>query len=193
MYTGSIPIVEALLTRDPQVINMQFDRVGTPLIVACHSRQSFEFLKFLLEAGADPNQDPECAAFPLVIVAAFYNDPAVIDLLVQHGARLEESGALATAAGFGNEPMLRHLLDRGARLDPIHASPLHAAIRAGHRGVKAGHVAVVRILLQHGVDPNAANSSGTTPIEFANQLRAQGKDMLNMMDVLMGEQDAVNK
>lgn len=192
VYTGSIPIFKALLAKDPRVVNIQFDKRGTPLIVACTSRQTFEYLQLLLEAGADPNQDPDCAAFPLAIVSAFYNDPAVVDLLLQHGARLEDSGALPTAARFGNEPMLRRLLDRGAHLDSIHASPLHAAIRASHGGVKAGHVSVVRTLLQYGADPNVADSSGATAVEFASQLRSQGKDILNMMDVLTGNQGAVN-
>ena len=42
--TGSIPIFETLLARDPSIINMQFDRRGTPLIVACMGRQKAEFL-----------------------------------------------------------------------------------------------------------------------------------------------------
>ncbi|WZH42291.1 ankyrin repeat-containing domain protein [Fusarium acuminatum] len=192
VYTGSIPIFKALLAQDPRVVNMRFDKRGTPLIVACTSRQPFEYLKFLLDAGADPNQDPECAVFPLAIVSAFYNDPAVIDLLLQHGARLEDSGALPTAARFGNEPMLRRLLDRGTQLDSIHASPLHAATRASHGGVKAGHVSVVKTLLQHGADADVADSSGATAVELANQLRSQGKDILNMMDVLTGDQGAIN-
>lgn len=186
--TGSIPIFAALLARDSSLINMQFDRRGTPLIVACMGRQTVEYLRFLLEAGADPNQDPDAAAFPLALVAALYADPAAIDLLLQHGARLERSGALAAAAHLGNESMLRRLLERGARPDVdaaamgTGASPLHVAVRTGHVGV-------ARILLRHGgADPNAADASGATAIELAKQMRLQGKDMSEMMEVLGGEQ-----
>ncbi|KAJ9420032.1 ankyrin repeat-containing domain protein [Fusarium oxysporum] len=161
--TGSIPLMQALLTKDPSVINMQFDMRGTPLIVACMGRQHVDFLRFLLEAGADPNQEPDAAAYPLALVAGLYKDTAAIDPTV--------------------EPMMRYLLEKGARPDSdapsvgTGASPLHVA-------VKAGHVGVARILMQHGADPRAAESSGTSAIELANQLQQQGKATSEMVEVL---------
>lgn len=184
--TGSIPIFEALLARNPSLVNMRFDRRGTPLVVACMGQQRVEYLRYLLEAGADPNQDPDAAAFPLALVAALYTDPAAIDLLLQHGARLERSGALAAAARLGNQPMIRCLLDRGALLDAdapamgTAASPLHVAVRAGHAGV-------AMILPQHGANPNSTDASGATAVEVAKQMRLKGKDMSKMIEVLGGE------
>ncbi|KAF2128255.1 ankyrin [Dothidotthia symphoricarpi CBS 119687] len=166
VYTGSIPIFKALLARDSSLINMQFDRRGTPLIVACMSKQTVEYLRFLLEAGADPNQDPDAASFPLALVAAFYTDPAAIDLLLEHGARLERSGALSAASRRGNEPMIYYLLERGIRLDTdaptmgTDALPLHVAVKSGHAGA-------ARILLQHGADPDTTDASGATAFEVA--------------------------
>jgi ankyrin repeat protein len=162
--TGSIPIFAALLDRDPSVINMPFDRRGTPLTVACAGRQKVQYLRFLLEAGADPNQDPDVAGFPLALVAALYADPAAIDMLLQHGACLERSGALAAAACLGNEPMLCRLLERGARPDAdataigSSGSPLHVAI-------SRGHFRLAEILLRHGRDdPNATDASDSMAI-----------------------------
>jgi ankyrin repeat protein len=178
--TGSIPTMEALLARDPSVITMPFDHYGSPLIVACMGRQKHEYLKYLLEAGADPNQYPDAATFPLAIVAALYKDPEVIDLLLSHGARLESSCTLGAAARLGNEVMIRHLLDRGARSDTddtIGGSPLHTAVRAGHVGV-------TKILLQYGADPKAVDNSGNTPIDVAEKMRQEGKDMSEMLEIL---------
>ncbi|KAF4454076.1 hypothetical protein F53441_3361 [Fusarium austroafricanum] len=181
--TGSTRTMQALLAKDPSVIKMQFDMRGTPLIVACIGQQSIDFLRFLLEAGADPNQDPDAAAYPLALVAGLYTDTAVIDLLLKHNARLEQSGALAAAARLGNELMLRYLLAKGARIDAdapptgTGASPLHVAVRAGHVGV-------ARILLQNGADPDAADPSGMSAIEVAKQLREQGKVTSEMVEVL---------
>jgi hypothetical protein len=159
--SGSIEVVKALLTREPSLVNMHFDRRGTPLIVACMGQQRVEFLQFLLEAGADPNQDPDGATFPLVLVAALYSDPAVIDLLLQHGAHLEDSKALAAAARRGNETMVLRLLERGANPKADRFSvksrsndtPLDMA-------VKSGHPEVVKILLQYGADPTVADGGG---------------------------------
>jgi ankyrin repeat protein len=181
--TGSIPIFETLLAHDPSIINMQFDRRGTPFIVACMGRQKIEYLKFLLEAGADPNQDPDAAAFPLALVAALYADPAVIDLLLYYGARLERSGSLAAATRRGNETMLLRLLDRGARLEDdvpdisTDTSPLHIAVKSGHLGV-------VKILLQCGADTNTTDARGFTAIEVLRQMRANGKDVSEMSEIL---------
>ncbi|KAM0240796.1 hypothetical protein ACHAP5_007831 [Fusarium lateritium] len=178
--TGSIRVMEALLARDPSVITMPFDHYGSPLIVACMGRQKYEYLEYLLEAGADPNQYPDAATFPLAIVAALYKDPAVIDLLLSHGARLDGSGALGAAAQLGNEVMTDRLLDRGARPgnDGMGGgSPLHTAVKRGHSGV-------VRILLQYGADTKAVDESGSTPLDVAEKMRQEGKDMSEMLDVL---------
>ncbi|KAH0322878.1 hypothetical protein KCU71_g3353, partial [Aureobasidium melanogenum] len=181
--TGSIPIFEILLARDPSIINMPFDKRGSPLIVACMGRQTTEYLKFLLDAGADPNQDPDVATYPLALVAALYHDPDVIDLLLRHGARLEHSGSLAAAARLGNEPMIRRLLDRGARLDNdgyslgARTSPLHVA-------VESGRIGVVRILLRHGADPAVTDASGATAIDVARQMKFKGQDMSQMLRIL---------
>jgi ankyrin repeat protein len=190
IYTRSIRIFKTLLTQDPSVINMQFDHRGTPLIVACLSQQTLEFLRLLLEAGADPNQDPDVASYPLALVATFYTDPAAIDLLLQYGARLEESGALRAAAQKGNEPMIRRLLDRGARQDTdtpapgmgigTLESPLYAAVKKGHAGV-------ARILMQHGANPNANEAFGGTAMEVARSMRREGKDMEEMIGILGGD------
>jgi ankyrin repeat protein len=170
--TGSIGVVQALFTRKPSLINMQFDRRGTPLIVACMGQQRAEFLQFLLEAGADPNQDPDGTTFPLVLVAALYSDPAVIDLLLQYGARLEDSEALAAAARRGNETMILRLLERGAnpRADrcPVRSrsNDLPLAI-----AVEFGHLEIVKILLQYGADPITTDACGAAAIEAAEDMK----------------------
>lgn len=89
VYSGSIDLFATLLSKDPTIINYQFDRRGTPLALACQSQQPVNFLEFLLKQGADPNQDPDVAPFPLASVAAFYSDTSAAALLLEHGAKLE--------------------------------------------------------------------------------------------------------
>ncbi|RBR25729.1 uncharacterized protein FIESC28_01482 [Fusarium coffeatum] len=133
---------------------------------------------------ARPN--PDAATYPLAITAALYKDPAVIDILLQHGARLERSGALGAAARLGNKLMMGRLLERGARpeTDSIrpseHGSPLHTA-------VEAGHVGVTRMLLEHGADPKALDGKGMTPVNIARKMQEKGKDMSQIMKLLRYE------
>lgn len=181
--TGSIPVLSALLTHDPSIINMQFDHRGTPLIVACMGRQNISYLTFLLEAGADPNQDPDAAAYPLALVAALYTDPEIINLLLSYGAKIEHSGAIAAAARRGNEEMLKRLLERGAKVEDDDtgvasgSSPLHIAVKAGHLGV-------VRILIQHGADTTLRDATGATVLDVIRRMRDDGKDVSQVAEVL---------
>lgn len=182
--TGSIPVTKALLARDPAIINMPFDHRGSALIVACMGRQKVEYLQFLLEAGADPNMDPDAAAYPLVLVASLYTDPDAVDLLVKHGANLHGTGALACAAQKGREAMVLRLLKCGARPDDqakryrtYGGIPLHGAVSHGHEGV-------VRSLLQHGADPHVTDHNCSTAMEVAKKMELDGKDVSNILEIL---------
>lgn len=180
--SGSIPIMNALLARHPSAINMPFDHYGSPLIVACMGRKNIDYLRYLLEAGADPNQDPDAATFPLAIVAALYKDPTVIDILLHYGAKLECSGALGASARLGNEPMMSRLLERGAQpeTDAIRSSERGSAF---HTAVEAGHVGVTRMLLQHGADLKALDGNGMTPLDIAEKMQEKGKDMSQILEI----------
>lgn len=89
VYSGSIPLSSAFLSRDPFIINMSFDSRSIPLVVACASRKPVGFLRFLLEKGADPNRGPEDGLpTPIALVAALYEDPTTVDLLLKYDSKL---------------------------------------------------------------------------------------------------------
>jgi hypothetical protein len=181
---GSIPITKALLARDPTIINLPFDHRGSALIVACMGRQRVEYLRFLLEAGADPNMDPDCTGYPVALVAALYTDPAAMDVLLEHGAH-PIGGALASATQKGKEAMVLSLLKAGAC--PEAEARGHAVVNTGsplHDAVRGDHDGVVRLLLQYGADPNATDYSGLTAIEIAKQRELDGKDVSKVSEVL---------
>ncbi|KAM0715000.1 hypothetical protein Q7P37_009465 [Cladosporium fusiforme] len=187
IYTRSISIFKALLDRDPSIINMRFDMRGTPLVIACQSQQNPEYLRFLLEAGADPNMDPDTSIFPLALVASFYTDPAAIGVLLQHGARPEGTGALAYAAMRGKEAMVLNLLEYGARPEAeANANPAgyYAMPSPLHVAISHGHDSIVRLLLQRGADPNTTDHRGLTAIEITKQMEIDGKDVSKMLEAL---------
>jgi ankyrin repeat protein len=183
IYTRSIPYFKSLLAKDPSIINMQFDRRGTPLIVACMSKQSIEYLRMMLEAGADPNQEPDAAAYPLAFVAAFYDDPGAIDLLLDYGAKLEKSAALGWATLRGNEVMLRHLLLRGAdpRTDTNEIGRRETAL---HHAASKGYVSIAKILLDHGAQTSEVDIKGKTALAHAEEKQQNGEDRTEMIRLL---------
>ncbi|KAI8963466.1 ankyrin repeat-containing domain protein [Daldinia sp. FL1419] len=184
VYSGSIDLFTALLSKDPTIINYQLDRRGTPLALACQSQQPVEFLEFLLKQGADPNQDPDVAPFPLASVAAFYDDTNAAALLLKHGAKLEHTGALAAAAGRGNVAMVRYLLDNGVQQDKdavegrIPEMPLHIAARKGY-------VEIMKILLEHGAEPGKRDAKGRTVLEVVREVEEkEAKDLSEIKSLL---------
>ncbi|HUQ22341.1 MAG TPA: ankyrin repeat domain-containing protein [Gaiellaceae bacterium] len=71
--------------------------------------------------------------------------------------------ALHLAAFFGQEEAAKILVERGAEVNVvarnanIHVRPLHSAAAGSHPGI-------VKLLLEHGADPNAAQDGGFTPL-----------------------------
>lgn len=193
IYSGSMPLVSAFLRVDPDILLMQYDRQGSALIAACRSRQRPEFIRFLLEAGADPNQDPDCAYLPpLGWVAGWYQKSypgtEVVDMLLDYGAETANSGALRWAARGNHEDVVRRLLERGA--DHEKDSADHTELRgkqslALHEAASRGYIGVMRILLEHGVDVNCKSSNGKTALEEAEQIEeVTGTDLSAAKELL---------
>ncbi len=185
VYSGSEQLFAALYNKDPSIINMQFDRRGTPLSLACMNRQPADFLAFLLDLGADPNQDPDTSPFPLASAAAFYNnDVRPASLLLQHGARLAHSGALAAAAWRGNVELVKFLLGEGANQETDQVEVGDSGL-AMHIAAQKGHVEVVRALAEAGVDLLMKDRDGKTALEVAEAAEGvDGKDRAEIKRIL---------
>lgn len=194
IYSGSMPLVSAFLRADPSILLMQYERQGSALIAACRSRQRPEFIRFLLEAGADPNQDPDCAYLPPLGWAAgwyqkSYPGTEVVDMLLDYGAETAGSGALRWAARGNHEDVVRRLLERGADHDKDligHTELRGSQALALHEAASRGHVGVMRILLEHGVDVNCTSGNGKTALDEAGRIEAlTGTDLSAAKELLM--------
>lgn len=180
---GDLPGVMELLEREPAVDVDAYDLDGqTPLMYAVAGpRASLDIARALLEHGADPDRccgpiagdcdfDDEELDVPdddievgapddtALSSALGAGNPAMIELLLEHGATLgyRRGGgydALLDAAHSGNDErlldLLRLLLDQGAKLDGVSVYD-ETACRVLSR---MGRFDAVALLLDAGADP----------------------------------------
>jgi uncharacterized protein len=93
--------------------------------------------------------------------------------------------ALHLAAFFGHEEIARELLARGAEVNPVSRNAL--GVQPINSAAAGGHTGIVRILLDHGADPNAPLEGGFTPIHAAAQ---NGNDELYALLVERGAEES---
>jgi ankyrin repeat protein len=143
-----------------------------PLHVACEYGH-VDIVRLLLDAGSYKSawDDDRCTPY---IVAVKRGQEAVVLFLLDGGQQVDgtaddgiDSGhtALCAAAWYGQESMVRLLLDRGADVNAVNragSTPLHAA-------AWSGSVALTRLFLDRGADSKVRDEDGWTPLDIARQ------------------------
>ena len=106
--------------------------------------------------------------------AAGSSSIAVLDLLLTHGAKLENSLPLHVAAARSDVdvqiPMMQHLLSLGVDINASDA--MKGSRRAGtplHHAAQAGRIEAVQFLVEIGADLDAKVPLGKTPLEEARR------------------------
>jgi ankyrin repeat protein len=135
-----------------------------------HVRHNLSLVKGMFLHGADANAGTDTDN-PLLEIAVMDSEPDVVELLLQHGAKVNE------ADSAGVTPLI------WASIFCQNKVPLllqyHADVNLrGHRGETALYELVyttrnkdlIRQLLAHGADPNIATGDGSTALSVAKSL-----------------------
>ena len=146
---------------------------------AIHS-QSVPLVRWFLDHGADPSLRGRRAGVQgahMLDVAAASSSPAVLDLLIERGLKLEDSDALPSAISAVDGPegrleMVAHLLDLGCDINAVEkeAPPSSTGLSSGtplHTAVLIDNPDYVSFLLDKGADREARNTAGQNVTEFA--------------------------
>lgn len=147
------------------------DRAGlTPLMKAARLPQGIASVLLLLSHGADVNAmaDARHDYRTVLHYAILGGDPAVINLLLKQGARLDlgpdyqKPSALDIAILKGDPSIIEMLISAGANVNstsPIIGSPLHVACADNI----PNRLKILLMLLEQGADPNLVIRSDDGP------------------------------
>jgi ankyrin repeat protein len=158
---------------------------NSPELVHASQRGDLAAVRELVEAGADVNSVGDHGMGPLLT-----RTPAVMEYLLSKGAdpnRQTNEGDDAVLLGIAYlniAECVRLLLDAGADPNAVvkdtGENALHAALAgAGETASAAERHAVVKLLVEHGTDPNRRTTPGVPSLAFWRDVRTRGETPLH--------------
>jgi ankyrin repeat protein len=150
-WTGSYSVVKLLLDKGADAkVRLPDGRGALPLAV---SARDANLLQLLLDHGVEKK--------PLSLGPALTGCSACFDLLLKLAEPGDLAGALLGAVRSGDLPLIKTLLDRGARSGPNLLTMVALA--------PAIPVETITTLISHGADVNAKTPAGLTMLDFAKR------------------------
>ena len=170
-------------------LNLRDSRGYTALNAALRTEYPVYFV-ILLENGADPNlQDPE--GFSNLHLAVAHGSSEHIEELLRHGASINlvdiyGRNALTYAVQIATNPrMIDMLIDAGVKTDQRIELEDGTKVSLLHYAVMRQSARVVRSLLKAGIDPDARDSQGRTPLQVALMANPRGSSFESVIDELL--------
>lgn len=157
---GDIAKVTELLKGDPSLVNARSDK-GESAILTAQYRMQRGVVELLLSQGVELTLYEACATGALEKVKALVAaNPAAVNSLAPDGFP-----PLALACFFGHAATAEYLLGKGAKVN----TPAENAMKitALHAAAAGRHAAIVKMLLEHGANPNVQQHGGFTPLHSA--------------------------
>lgn len=145
-----------------------------PLYSCAVGEDKLPHVEYLLTHGANPNANLRGDLYTALEIGAMFASPAVLNLLLTHGAILEHRSALNKAAYVGRLDNINLLLDKGAAINAIPDNEnipdlvgQNGIGTALHDAAEADKADVVRLLLERGADRLVKDTAGHTAREVA--------------------------
>ena len=178
---GNVERVQSLIVEKPERVR-QVDAVGNGPLHLAVAANNLPMVRLLIEAGspldARNGNDRTPAVIALFGLHRWWRNeekPEILDLLLKSGAAY----TILVAATLGDEARVREILSadpsRANAADPCRRRPLSGA-------ASKGHTKIVRLLLDHGADPNAKEAICQGGFSLRD---AAGKGFIEIVQLLL--------
>lgn len=137
-------------------------------------------VKEMLEKDPALANEKDEKGFPAIVLATYYQQPAITEILLEHGADVDardavENTPLMGVSFKGDLELARMLLSHGANVNAQNATGATALIYAA----TFGHTELTRTLIENGADPSMKDRTGSTAYAHA-----RAKNLSEIMAIL---------
>lgn len=190
---AGIEIYKLFYTNSPAILEYQWQGLGDVVCVALKAG-NIDLLRYVLSIGADPGRSFSSVRLSYIFLPvefASYNSlcepESELQVLIDHGALVKGTCALQLAAQFGKLDAVRILLQAGAEVDALPKTSIKPEDLTGteqvvgsdfhyiedtalHLAASGGMLEVVKLLLEHGADPEVLDAKGCTALMRAEKV-----------------------
>jgi ankyrin repeat protein len=157
-YPGSVPVLQLLLDHGADIHAKE--RRGGHALARATAFADVDVVRFLVEHGCDPDEP----GYRNTVRYARQYQPT-LDYLLSIGAKVEKD-ALASSVHWQDLKMISTWIDRGADVNATEAPYNRTALMTAVSSEQAS-APTVKLLLEKGANPNAEDTDGERPLDWA--------------------------
>jgi ankyrin repeat protein len=158
-YPDTVPLLEFLIAQGADL--RAKDATGFSALALAMRSSSLDVVRFLIDKGLDANDVPVAAHQSLYVRAR----PAVVDYAMARGMTIPKE-LLVRGANWQSPELIKRWIERGAdtnaRVGIYGLTPVMTASASDLAGADT-----LRMLLEHGADPNAQDTEGERALDWA--------------------------